>query len=53
MVNDSEALILFTCENPLGVLMFKLLLIRQTLLDFDVLLPPEPLLRTGLVRCVV
>lgn len=39
MVNDSQALILFTCEKPPRVLMFKLLLMRQTLFDFDVLLP--------------
>lgn len=32
-------LVLFTCQKPPGVLMFKLLLMRQTLFDFDVLLP--------------
>lgn len=39
MVNDSQALILFTWEKPARVLMFKLPLMRQTLFDFDVLLP--------------
>lgn len=39
MVNDSQAFILFTYENLQGFLMFKLLLTRQTLFDFDVLLP--------------
>lgn len=55
MVNDSQALILFTCENPQGVLMFKLLLMRQTLFDFDVLLPWScvAFLRKGPVRCFI
>lgn len=39
VVNDSQAFILFTYKNLRGFLMFKLLLVRQTLLDFDVLLP--------------
>lgn len=39
VVNDSQAFILFTYTNLRGFLMFKLLLMRQTLFDFDVLLP--------------
>ncbi len=39
MVNDSQAFILFTYKNLQGFLMFKLLLMRQTLFDFDVLSP--------------
>lgn len=39
MVNDSQAFILFTYKNLWAFLMFKLLLMTQTMFDFDVLLP--------------